>query len=109
MSTSRTVSGCRIHPEAPSSSEPGRFIQALDLPHRVIFHHFSPLLSSSRPSLIHAFLVVMRLYTDAIEPATAKAILTRLFCIVQVLRSRQATKSRTSEHVATYLDTVSGN
>ncbi len=44
------------------------FVRVLALPQRVVFHHFSPLLHASRPSLLHAFMVVNALFAEATSP-----------------------------------------
>ena len=43
------------------------FVRVLALPQRVVFHHFSPLLHASRPSLLHAFMVVNALFAEVDE------------------------------------------
>ena len=42
------------------------FVRVLALPQRVVFHHFSPLLHASRPSLLHAFMVVNALFAKEV-------------------------------------------
>jgi len=59
------------------------FIRVLALPCRVVFHHFSPLLHASRPSLLHAFLVVTSLFAKEIDHSVSEAIVDRLFALTQ--------------------------
>lgn len=59
------------------------FIRVLALPCRVIFHHFSPLLHASRPSLLHAFLVVTSLFAKEIDHSVCEAVVDRLFALTQ--------------------------
>uniref|UniRef100_A0A7S4RBY2 Adaptor-related protein complex 5 beta subunit n=1 Tax=Alexandrium monilatum TaxID=311494 RepID=A0A7S4RBY2_9DINO len=59
------------------------FIRVLALPCRVVFHHFSPLLHASRPSLLHAFLVVTSLFSRDIELSVSEAVVERLFALAQ--------------------------
>ncbi|CAE7201791.1 ap5b1 [Symbiodinium microadriaticum] len=61
------------------------FVKVLALPQRVVFHHFSPLLHASRPSLLHAFMVVNALFTakELDSNTVAEAVVHRLFALVQ--------------------------
>lgn len=59
------------------------FIRVLALPYRVVFHHFSPLLHASRPSLLHAFLVVIALFSREIDRSISEAVVDRLFALTQ--------------------------
>ncbi|CAE7035153.1 Rpl26 [Symbiodinium sp. CCMP2456] len=61
------------------------FVKVLALPQRVVFHHFSPLLHASRPSLLHAFMVVNALFTakELGSNTVAEAVVHRLFALVQ--------------------------
>jgi len=59
------------------------FIRVLALPSRVVFHHFSPLLHASRPSLLHAFLVVTALFSREIDRSVSEAVVERLFGLQQ--------------------------
>ena len=52
------------------------FVRVLALPCRVVFHHFSPLLHASRPSLLHAFLVVIMLFSKEIREKVHQQLLT---------------------------------
>ncbi|CAJ1348957.1 unnamed protein product [Effrenium voratum] len=58
------------------------FVRVLALPQRVVFHHFSPLLHASRPSLLHAFMVVNALFAK-VDRSVAEAVVQRLFALVQ--------------------------
>ena len=59
------------------------FVKVLALPQRVVFHHFSPLLHASRPSLLHAFMVVNALFAKELDKSVAEAVVHRLFALVQ--------------------------
>ncbi|CAJ1452489.1 unnamed protein product [Effrenium voratum] len=59
------------------------FVRVLALPQRVVFHHFSPLLHASRPSLLHAFMVVNALFAKEVDRSVAEAVVQRLFALVQ--------------------------
>eukprot|EP00438_Fugacium_kawagutii_P011646 Skav217234 [mRNA] locus=scaffold110:125763:137391:+ [translate_table: standard] len=62
------------------------FVRVLALPQRVVFHHFSPLLHASRPSLLHAFMVVNALFAKEarnVDKSVAEAVLHRLFALLQ--------------------------
>lgn len=59
------------------------FIRVLALPCRVVFHHFSPLLHASRASLLHAFLVVIALFSREIDRGVSEAVVDRLFALTQ--------------------------
>eukprot|EP00931_Biecheleriopsis_adriatica_P116327 TRINITY_DN91987_c0_g1_i1.p1 TRINITY_DN91987_c0_g1~~TRINITY_DN91987_c0_g1_i1.p1 ORF type:complete len:1112 (+),score=164.44 TRINITY_DN91987_c0_g1_i1:116-3451(+) len=59
------------------------FVRVLALPQRVVFHHFSPLLRSSRPSLLHAFMVVNALFSKEVDRSVSEAVVDRLFALLQ--------------------------
>lgn len=59
------------------------FIRVLALPSRVVFHHFSPLINASRPSLLHAFLVVIAFFSKEIDRSVSEAVVDRLFSLMQ--------------------------
>ncbi|CAE8685665.1 unnamed protein product [Polarella glacialis] len=59
------------------------FVKVLALPQRVVFHHFSPLLRASRPSLLHAFLIVTALFSKEVDRSVEEAVVDRLFAIMQ--------------------------